>query len=204
MKRYGVKILLIGLLLSCQSKSDNANFKLKKSLKSEATTSIDSISTKESIQKFVDGLSNNYTEIEDNRKAHSIRLKKEILSEANNLLKYQFQSNDLILNKYNQKSYQRPEITILQFQNTSKCNKAKELLMNCFPNDCQKIEFDVSKSIKITPSIYLLSDMEIMIMKINCENEDGSWNKLKTKFKRFAMENTKIIEAECGRIKWTK
>ena len=43
-----------------------------------------------------------------------------------------------------------------------------------------------------------------MIMKISCENENDSWIDLKANFKRFVQSSTKILEAGCGEIEWTR
>ena len=195
---------MIILLISCQNRSENVKSAGSQNIEIDSKTLIEDISSKESIQTFVDALATNYSLQNDTQKPNSIRLKKEIKNESNKLIEYQFKSKELITNKYGQKSYVRPNVYILQFKNKSKCDKAKELLMNCFPNDCQKIEYDINKSVKTTPTMYLLSDKEILILKISCENENDNWINLKAKFRRFAKLNTKILEADCGRIKWTK
>ncbi len=204
MKWIEINLLLIILLVSCQIEAENENIKDEQKINLDSNNVFEDISTKESIEKFVDQLSKNYSRENVDRKSNSIRLKNEIINESNNLIKYQFKSKELITNKYGQKSYQRPIVLILQFENKGKCDKAKELLMECFPNDCQKIEYDIDGGLKITPSIYLFSDKEIMIMKISCENENDSWIDLKANFKRFVQSSTKILEAGCGEIEWTR
>lgn len=195
---------MISLIISCQSKSEKVKSQEGQNPEIGLKTLIEDTSSKEFIQTFVDELSTNYSIENGVQNSNRIRLKSEIKNKSNKFIEYQFKSKELITNKYGQKSYQRLNVCILQFKNKLKCDKAKELLMNCFPNDCQKIEFDINKGVKTTPSIYLLSDKEILIMKISCENENDNCISLKDKFKRFAKLNTKILEAEFGGITWTK
>ena len=110
------------------------------------------------------------------------------------------------INHYEQKVYQRLYIKGYEYKDAKSCQEAIDKLLTCFPNDCIKVKKgqDV-KGLKIVPSLYILSDTQIIFCKINCEHENKDWKTIQENFiKTFASSNSDIITTGCGGpLKWS-
>ena len=107
-------------------------------------------------------------------------------------------------NSYNKTVYSRIHIWQFDFASKEKCGQAIDSLLNCFPNDCGKIKRNNDQGLKITPSIWILTDTKIYIAKTACEQVDEKWTDFKKKFTAsFSDNETEIIVTECGKLTWT-
>ena len=109
----------------------------------------------------------------------------------------------------NKKSYDKTVYTRIQmwqfdFDTKEKRKQATDSLLNCFPNDCEKIKIQVDQGIKITPSIWVFTDKTIYIAQTACEQVDKKWSEFKSEFSNtFADNDSEIIVTECGKMTWT-
>jgi hypothetical protein len=107
-------------------------------------------------------------------------------------------------NSSDKKVYTRIQLWQFDFETNDKCKRATDSLLNCFPNDCFKIKGQIDQGIKITPSIWIITDKNIYVAKTACEQVDEKWtNFIKDFSESFADDDSEIIVAECGKLKWT-
>lgn len=106
---------------------------------------------------------------------------------------------------YNLKVYSKINLWEFQFESTEKCNQTIDSLLNSFPNMGAPIKRNVNISYKITPSVFIFNEKSIYIAKTNCEHVDTNWENFNQDFiKTFAISNSQIIKAECGKLEWLK
>jgi hypothetical protein len=104
---------------------------------------------------------------------------------------------------YSNSLRQRITVSIFNYENAETTNQVKTDLLKCFPNDCSEVREGYSGGYKTTPAIYIFDERYIAVMNMRCEDEDGQWEKIKNDFLgRFRNENSKVIEAGCGKISW--
>ncbi len=103
-------------------------------------------------------------------------------------------------NHYDQKVYQRLFLGFYQYDTDKQCTAALDSLLNCFGTDCGKIKWgDNSKSLKTTPTIYLINEREIIVCKIHCEHTNDFWTTFKHDLAlTFGNGSSGIIDASCG------
>ena len=103
-------------------------------------------------------------------------------------------------NKYNQTVYQRLFLGFYQYDTDKQCSAALDSLLNCFGTDCGKLKWgDNGKSLKTTPSIYLIKSREIIVCKIHCEHINDFWTTFKNDLTTtLGHGEFGIIEAGCG------
>ena len=75
-----------------------------------------------------------------------------------------------------------------------------ESLLNCYGTDCGKLKWgEEGKSLKTTPSIYLINNKEIIVCKIHCDHTNDFWTKFKNELTtKFGCGTSRIIDAGCG------
>jgi hypothetical protein len=104
---------------------------------------------------------------------------------------------------YSNNLRQRITVSIFNYENAEVTNQVKTDLLKYFPNDCSNIKEGQSRGCKTTPAIYIFDERYIAVMNMRCEDEDEQWEKIKDDFlERFRNENSKVIEAGCGKISW--
>ena len=103
-------------------------------------------------------------------------------------------------NKYGQTVYQRLFLGFYQYDSGKQCSAALDSLLNCFGTDCGKLKWgDNGKSLKTTPTIYLINEREIIVCKIHCEHTNDFWTTFKNDLTTtFGNGTSGIIEAGCG------
>ena len=103
-------------------------------------------------------------------------------------------------NKYDQKVYQRIYLGFYQYDSDKQCSVALDSLLNCFGTDCGKLKWsDNGKSLKATPTIYLINEREIIVCKIHCEHTNDFWTTFKHDLTTtFGKGTYRIIDAGCG------
>lgn len=107
-------------------------------------------------------------------------------------------------NSYDKTVYTRIHIWQFDFDTTEKRLQATDSLLSCFPSECVEINPQTSKTIKITPSIWIFTDQSIFIAKTACEQVDQKWTNFKSEFAdTFAAKDSAIIVTECGKLTWT-
>ena len=107
-------------------------------------------------------------------------------------------------NSYNKPVYTRIQMWQFDYETNEKRNQATDSLLNCFPNDCFKIKRQIDQEIKITPSIWVISDKTIYIAITACEQVDDKWTKFIADFvESLAKNDSEIIITECGKLTWT-
>ena len=108
-------------------------------------------------------------------------------------------------NSYNKTVYTRIQLWQFDFDKNENCKQVIDSLLNCFPNDCAKVNRQSDQGVKITPSIWILNEKTIYIAKTACEQVDKKWTKLKKEFvESFATDESEIIVTECGKLTWKK
>lgn len=106
-------------------------------------------------------------------------------------------------NSYDKTVYSRIKLWDYDFDSKEKCKQAIDYLLDCFPNDCARIEKNKDQGIKVTPSIWILNDKKIYVAKTACEHVDYKWTDFMTKFvETFADSDSEIIVTECGKLTW--
>ena len=81
---------------------------------------------------------------------------------------------------------------------------AQEQLLKCFPTSCIQLDIGQDKPGKFTPSIVIINNNEIYIVRTHCEDETISWEEIRLKaIEYFANENSILIHTECGKLTWT-
>lgn len=72
--------------------------------------------------------------------------------------------------------------------------------LNCLETDCSKIKWgDNGKSIKATPTIYLINEREIIVCKIQCEHKNDFWTTFKHDLTTtFGNGTYRTIDTGCG------
>lgn len=179
--RYVVIILTLGLLTSF-------NFGQKMTIIEFAQTQLDLFKIEQTFKTgyFVNSVENQNLHIK----------KSEIALKAIKL-----HSNK---NSYDKKVYTRIQMWQFDFETNDKCKQVSDSLLNCFPNDCFKIKRQIDQGIKITPSIWIITDKTIYIAKTACEQVDEKWTNFKADFvESFADNDSEIIITECGKLTWT-
>ena len=107
-------------------------------------------------------------------------------------------------NSYDKKVYTRIQMWQFDFETNDKCKQVSDSLLNCFPNDCFKIKKQIDQGIKITPSIWIITDKTIYVAKTACEQVDEKWTNFIADFvESFADNDSEIIITECGKLTWT-
>ena len=103
-------------------------------------------------------------------------------------------------NKYDQTAYQRLFLGFYQYDTDKQCSAALDSLLNCFGTDCSKLKWgDNGKSLKTTPTIYLINEREIIVCKIHCEHTNDFWTTFKHDLTTtFENATSRIIDAGCG------
>lgn len=103
-------------------------------------------------------------------------------------------------NKYDQTVYQRLFLGFYQYDTDKQCSAALDSLLNCFGTDCGKINWgDNGKSLKTTPTIYLINEREIIVCKIHCEHTNDFWTTFKHDLTMtFGNGTSGIIDSGCG------
>lgn len=156
------------------------------------------------IDKFIDAYSSYYI-VNDNDDRFTYRLEKK--TNYNWSKKILLRKKTPFKNHYDQTVYQRLYIFAYKYDNSKKCQAAVDSLLNCFPNDCWKVtKGNNLKGIKITPSIFVFNENEIIACRIHCEHENEDWNKIKADFKNiFGTSTSDIITTGCGGpLEWNK
>tara|TARA_X000000368_G_C22756508_1_gene590734 strand:- start:57 stop:653 length:597 start_codon:yes stop_codon:yes gene_type:complete len=107
-------------------------------------------------------------------------------------------------NSYNQKRNQRIQVYSFAFERSENCDSAFLSLLECFPNHCIKIKEGQDVSHKITPSIFIINDTNIICVRTNCEDVNQKWMEIIQKTSdQFANSKSKIILTKCGKLTWT-
>lgn len=103
-------------------------------------------------------------------------------------------------NHYNQTIYQRIFLGFYEYETEKLCSAAKDSLLTCLGNDCEKLSWgDSGKSLKTPPFNYLINEKEIIVCKISCEHKNDFWTTFKHDMNlTFGNGASGIIEAECG------
>jgi hypothetical protein len=102
------------------------------------------------------------------------------------------------------KLYARIQLIRLDFATKEDCTQAKDTLLNCFPSLCHQVKKFENSSVKITPSVWILTDKSIVVAITSCEHMDVKWINFKKNFvNSFADDKADIIETECGGLNWT-
>jgi len=106
-------------------------------------------------------------------------------------------------NSYNKPVYTRIRIWQFEFETEEKCTQTIDSLLNCFPNDCAKIQKQVNQGIKITPSIWIFDKKRMLIAETSCTEIDEKWINFQRDFvEKFADSTSEIIVTECGYLTW--
>lgn len=107
-------------------------------------------------------------------------------------------------NSYNKKRNQRIQVYSFAFERSENCDSAFLSLLECFPNHCIKIKEGQDVSHKITPSIFIINDTNIICVRTNCEDVNKKWMEIIQKTSdQFANSKSKIILTKCGKLTWT-
>ncbi|MFT7234064.1 MAG: hypothetical protein ACI8TA_003293 [Cyclobacteriaceae bacterium] len=107
-------------------------------------------------------------------------------------------------NSYDKTVYTRIQMWQFDFETKEKCKQATDSLLRCFPSDCAKIKRQIDRGLKITPSIWILTDDKIFIARTACEQVDKKWTDFKREFvAKFADRESEIIVTQCGKLTWT-
>jgi hypothetical protein len=103
-------------------------------------------------------------------------------------------------NKYDQTVYQRLFLGFYQYDTDKQCSAALDSLLNCIGTDCGKLKWgDKGKSLKTTPTIYLINEREIIVCKIYCEHTNDFWTTFKNDLTTtFTNTTFGIIDLGCG------
>ncbi len=116
-------------------------------------------------------------------------------------------SNNLFLNKYDQKDYQEYTFTFLYFMDKDSLLKARQDYLDHFSFNGNLTS--ETKGVKRSPSFNLINDNSLIIFEVSCEghkmDEKWSWKKIKSNLiSSFGTETSEIIENGCGGpIIWT-
>ncbi|MBN4056800.1 hypothetical protein JYU19_00660 [bacterium AH-315-J21] len=107
-------------------------------------------------------------------------------------------------NNYFLNSYQRVGCFVFEFSNLTTCKSAIDSVFTCFPNDCLRVQAGKPIGIKTTPSVYIINDTSIIILRTGCGDVDENWDKLVVDAsKQFATNESIIALARCGYLDWT-
>lgn len=106
-------------------------------------------------------------------------------------------------NSYNLTVYSRIQISQFDFATKDRCGQVIDALLNCFPYNCAKLTKNKDQGIKITQSIWILTEKHIYIAQTACEQVDEKWIRFRKDFvEAFADVETEIIVTECGNLTW--
>jgi hypothetical protein len=103
----------------------------------------------------------------------------------------------------NKRVYSRIEIWQFDYKNEALCRDTQDSFVQCFPNDCAKLDDGIDQSIKITPCIFILGKTTIAIAKTSCGQIDAKWTHFTQDFTQYyADDESRIILGSCGKIQW--
>lgn len=109
-------------------------------------------------------------------------------------------SKKTFLNKNSQQAYQRLFLSFYTYTDKVQCAAALGCLLQCFGGNCEQLEWnDTLTSLKITPTIYVISETDIAVCNRHCEQEGLEWESARKEFlETFAGADSKIISTGCG------
>ncbi len=112
---------------------------------------------------------------------------------------FTMKSKSAFVNKYNQKVYQRLYFGTYQYETPEQCEAALDSLLDCFGTDCAPLKWgDTSRSFKITPTVYIIRDRQIIFCKTACEQHNASWDTFVSEMVAELADKHRYIVVGCG------
>ncbi len=108
-------------------------------------------------------------------------------------------SRDFVVNRYDQKTYQRFPMGFHAYATKEECDSAFEARMACMGMECNKVIWGEPQGFKMTPAVHIQTPNTIIYAHNSCELSNAHWAKLIDDFKeQFGAPGTRIMISKCG------
>lgn len=153
-----------------------------------------------SVTAFAKTQKDTYTEIAFDKSGNfTYLLEKLQLHSSKTQLRLKAKTRHANKQSYYKQVYSRINLWQYNYATKESCKQAIDSLVTCFPSECVTVKGKANMPLKVTPSIWVLSDKTIYIAQTNCEHIDDDWTLFKSEFvTALSSKNSQQMETACG------